>query len=126
MKSKKMGWPFSMIYSKHMTLSITTFSGPNYVFSGKTGLFVWSNLTIRKQCVINNYVESLDRRLSCGAPQDSILVFLFFLLYINDMNSTALNIKISFFFADHTSLVASLNKTIEVGNFSVDVRSSHD
>jgi hypothetical protein len=82
-----------------------------YGFRGKTNAILRSYLSDRYQRVITNNIFSNTTtfsgwgKIKHGVPQDSILVPLFFLLYINDLPNIIADPSKQFLFADYTSII---------------------
>ena len=80
--------------------------------------FTWVNnyLENRKQFLSFDKCNTNVRYISCGVPQDSIMVPKLFILYINDMCNISNLIKV-IFFADDTNIshannvISRLNET---------------
>ena len=69
-------------------------------------LSFWDTVSI----VEFNNVRSSPQGISCGVPQDSILGPLFFILYVNDLNSSS--ILDAVLFADDRNLFISHNDPV--------------
>ena len=70
---------------------------------------VWfaSYLNGRKQYIkITESADTVKKDIKCGAPQDSILGPLLFLLYVNDIPNSS-NVLVLIMFADDTNLFLS-------------------
>ena len=66
----------------------------------------WKIICIIEHYVTFNSIKSVKQRITCGAPQGSILGPLLFLLYVNDL-ATVSNAFWSVLFTDDTSLFIS-------------------
>ena len=78
----------------------------NYGLRGKVLKWCSNNLADREQQTLVNSVRSEKKHLSYGVPQGSVLGPLFFILYVNDIQSALQGIKVQMY-ADDTVIFTS-------------------